>query len=139
MTSFSRATGAKRPRRFGRLLPAKTLAGYWVAIAAVVAVALFSYGALRGNEGTADRVAQSLEAIEQLQSVPSTIKDAETGQRGFLLGGDESYLRPYTIAESTLRRYAPKRWRSSGLRSPCIARTTRRGQWQYSAPIVARN
>jgi PAS domain S-box-containing protein len=103
MTSFSRATGAKRPRRFGRLLPAKTLAGYWVAIAAVVAVALFSYGALRGNEGTADRVAQSLEAIEQLQSVPSTIKDAETGQRGFLLGGDESYLRPYTIAESTLR------------------------------------
>jgi PAS domain S-box-containing protein len=103
MTSFSRATGASRPRRFGRLLPTKTLAGYWVAIVAVVAVALFSYGALRGSEGTADRVAQSLEAIEQLQSVPSSIKDAETGERGFLLGGDESYLRPYTNAETALR------------------------------------
>jgi len=32
--------------------------------------------------------------IDQLEIVLSTLKDAETGQRGYLLTGDESYLAP---------------------------------------------
>ena len=37
-----------------------------------------------------------------MQAVLSTLKDAETGQRGYLLTGDEQYLAPYTAARSEL-------------------------------------
>src|SRR6202034_2198900 len=35
-------------------------------------------------------------------TILSTMKDAETGQRGFELTGDEDYIRPYTYAKATL-------------------------------------
>jgi PAS domain S-box-containing protein len=37
-----------------------------------------------------------------LSNVLSTLKDAETGQRGYLLTGDPAYLRPYTLARAQL-------------------------------------
>jgi len=42
------------------------------------------------------------QVIEQLERTSSTVKDAETGQRGFLLTRQESYLEPYYAAESAL-------------------------------------
>src|ERR1700759_1522184 len=36
--------------------------------------------------------------INELNSALSSLKDAETGQRGFLLTDDTAYLRPYTGA-----------------------------------------
>jgi CheY-like chemotaxis protein/CHASE3 domain sensor protein len=76
--------------------------GFLIAIAAVVVVALLSYGALQGSLGNAQRVTGTLELVEQLQALLSTMKDAETGQRGFLLTADENYLAPYTNAVSTI-------------------------------------
>jgi len=38
--------------------------------------------------------------IEELQGLMSTVQDAETGQRGYLLTGDEDYLAPYNSAVS---------------------------------------
>lgn len=35
----------------------------------------------------------------------SVIKDAETGQRGYLLTGDKSYLEPYNQATAEIDRY----------------------------------
>ena len=43
-------------------------------------------------------VEQHRMAIGQLGNMLSTIKDAETGQRGYLLTGDEKYLEPYHSA-----------------------------------------
>ena len=40
--------------------------------------------------------------LGRLESLLSTLKDAETGQRGFLLTGEESYLAPYTDAKDAL-------------------------------------
>jgi PAS domain S-box-containing protein len=102
MTSYAIASNPRPRPRFGRLLPTTTLIGYWIAVAAVIVLALFSYGALRDSKGTAERVAQALEVVGHLQSLPLSMKDAETGQRGFLLTGDESYLQPYTRAEAAL-------------------------------------
>jgi PAS domain S-box-containing protein len=102
MTPFALAVRDGRRYRFGRLLPATTFMGYWITVAAVVAVALFSYGALQGSQRSAQRVTQALEVIAQLQAVLSSMKDAETGQRGFLLTGDEYYLRPYFMARTAL-------------------------------------
>jgi CHASE3 domain sensor protein len=40
--------------------------------------------------------------IDQLQETISSLKDAETGQRGYLLTGDEKYLTPYSAALARL-------------------------------------
>lgn len=45
---------------------------------------------------TQHRMDSQLQVISQLQLLESTVKDAETGQRGFLLTGEESYLEPYS-------------------------------------------
>ncbi|GAA5122030.1 response regulator [Luteolibacter yonseiensis] len=38
--------------------------------------------------------------IGALKNVLSSVKDAETGQRGFLITGEESYLQPYQLART---------------------------------------
>ena len=47
-------------------------------------------------------MSHSLELIAQAQALLSTVKDAETGQRGYLLTGAERYLDPYTVARTRL-------------------------------------
>jgi methyl-accepting chemotaxis protein len=49
--------------------------------------------------GTAIAVEHSYEVINGLERVLSTAKDAETGQRGYVLTGDDSYLEPYREAQ----------------------------------------
>jgi CheY-like chemotaxis protein len=43
-----------------------------------------------------------VEALAQLQAMVSALKDAETGQRGYLLTGRESYLHPFEMAKQAL-------------------------------------
>src|SRR6185437_12649854 len=40
--------------------------------------------------------------IDRTRATLSDLKDAETGQRGFVLTGDEAYLDPYTSALTAL-------------------------------------
>lgn len=47
-------------------------------------------------------VTHTHEVITGLMDVLSLAKDAETGQRGYLLSGDERYLAPYTLAKGTI-------------------------------------
>ncbi|HEY9669251.1 MAG TPA: CHASE3 domain-containing protein [Coleofasciculaceae cyanobacterium] len=62
---------------------------------------LFYWNFLRQKE-TTERVAQSRLILQRLEAVLSSIKDAETGQRGYLLTGQESYLKPYNSAVKTI-------------------------------------
>lgn len=48
-------------------------------------------------------VAHTDEAIVELVTVLSTLQDAETGQRGYLLTGDEAYLQPYRDATARVQ------------------------------------
>jgi len=41
-------------------------------------------------------------ALSQIEILVSTLKDAETGERGFLLTGEDAYLEPYERALSVL-------------------------------------
>lgn len=47
-----------------------------------------------------EQVAQSRIYIDALQSYLTTVEDAETGQRGFLLTGNDNYLAPYRAAKA---------------------------------------
>jgi len=66
-----------------------------------VAALLAAVAVLAGGVGTllngrdADAIAAGNEVIIGLEGVLSSIKDIETGQRGFLLVGREEYLEPY--------------------------------------------
>ncbi|MBV8212364.1 MAG: CHASE3 domain-containing protein, partial [Verrucomicrobia bacterium] len=46
----------------------------------------------------ADDLRQRQSTVQRLQAIVSTVDDAETGQRGYLLTGDEKYLAPYANA-----------------------------------------
>jgi CheY-like chemotaxis protein/CHASE3 domain sensor protein len=80
----------------------RTFTGFLVAIAAVVVIAVLSYESLRATENTAQSLAHTAEVQAQSESLLSTLKDAETGQRGYLLTGREAYLAPFLDAKHLL-------------------------------------
>ena len=88
--------------RYALPLPIGTLIGLIVAILAVLIVALVSYRSLQGRTEAFDLVTHTLEVIQQLEVIASTAKDAETGQRGYLLTGDTPHLDLYNRARTNL-------------------------------------
>src|SRR5437899_370432 len=71
-------------------------------LALVVALVLVNAGVAYRNvlelRDDAIRVAHTHEVLDALDTLLSSAKDAETGQRGFLITGDERYLEPYEVA-----------------------------------------
>jgi signal transduction histidine kinase len=72
--------------------------------------------ALRENDAL---VAQSQDVQHDLEAIISTLKDAETGQRGYIITGDARYLTPYHDAVAAmpgrlaaLREHRPDRFRA---------------------------
>ncbi len=81
-------------------LPRNTLAGFVLAVLAVIFIGVVSYQSLVSRRSSAELVTHTLQVMEQLQALLSTMKDAETGQRGYLLTNIESYLEPYNNARA---------------------------------------
>jgi signal transduction histidine kinase/CheY-like chemotaxis protein len=69
------------------------------AVILISVLALWSWRSQRDSEA---RVVETLRELHQIDEVLSTVKDAETGQRGFLLTGSDPYLEPYTTAVARL-------------------------------------
>jgi signal transduction histidine kinase len=68
-------------------------------------ILLNSLLALRSFSSVAERerVVSHTHAVEaQIATVATTLSDAETGQRGYLLTGDATYLAPYTAARASI-------------------------------------
>ncbi len=57
--------------------------------------------AQKGVGRSATLVQEAYATIGQAEALLSALKDAETGQRGYLLTGEERYLSPYRMAERT--------------------------------------
>ncbi|MBI3805351.1 MAG: PAS domain S-box protein [Nitrospirae bacterium] len=53
---------------------------------------------------TAEWVSHTRQVLEQIEALFSTLKDAETGERGYLITGDEIFLEPYHAAVSQVDR-----------------------------------
>lgn len=62
----------------------------------VVIVAIVAYGATSTLITNFTQVRHSRTVHTDLINLLSTLKDAETGQRGYIITGDEAYLSPYT-------------------------------------------
>jgi CheY-like chemotaxis protein/CHASE3 domain sensor protein len=102
LSSTAPDDGTLRGAHTGPPLTTGTFVAFVIAVVAIVLVAFLSYSALQGSSDSARRVTHTLEVLEQLQALLSTLQDAETGQRGFVLTGDESYLEPYNSAKAAL-------------------------------------
>jgi signal transduction histidine kinase len=79
----------------------RSIVGIAVGVSSLVLVAagIVSYRAIAQLANTSDDLLRAKELELSLERLMSTLRDAETGQRGFLLsGGEEAYLTPYNAA-----------------------------------------
>jgi PAS domain S-box-containing protein len=76
---------------------------FTLALLIVVAVSALSYRSIAQLVEDAGWVAHSHEALTGIQTVLTTMVDAETGLRGFLLTGQEDYLKPYNLAVENIK------------------------------------
>jgi CheY-like chemotaxis protein/CHASE3 domain sensor protein len=93
---------ARRANRFGPALPPRTFAGFAAAIVTVVLIAFFGYRSLDNEADSAALTAHTLQVMQRIDGLLSSLKDAETGQRGYLLTNSESYLEPYNTARADI-------------------------------------
>jgi PAS domain S-box-containing protein len=74
--------------------------------AATICVVLLSgvtlYRNLHARSAAVERMSHTQQVMLQLEEIESLLKDAETGQRGYLLTGDRAYLPPYEQAQTRI-------------------------------------
>ncbi|MDB5804109.1 MAG: histidine kinase, partial [Betaproteobacteria bacterium] len=102
MTQQELTASAALRSRSRALLPPQILAGFIVAVLAVLLIAYVSFRSLQNSTASTELVTHTEEVIGQFEMLLSNLKDAETGQRGFLLTGEERYLEPYIAARARL-------------------------------------
>jgi two-component system CheB/CheR fusion protein len=69
--------------------------GYGFSIIILLFIGIFSYYTLHNLLESDTWVKHSNLVMQKLEKIASTMKDAETGQRGFLLTGQKEFLEPY--------------------------------------------
>src|SRR5665213_892309 len=80
----------------------KVAAGFGLAFLLLAAIGTVAYRSIDTLTRTSYRAAHSHNVLEHIAGVLSLMKDAETGQRGFVISGDETFLAPYTEAIGSL-------------------------------------
>ncbi|MEW6491398.1 MAG: CHASE3 domain-containing protein [Cyanobacteriota bacterium] len=73
----------------------KTIVGFGAASMVLVIINALSYGSFLKNRAIADWVAHTHQVRRNIESTLATITEAETGQRGYLITGEEDYLKIY--------------------------------------------
>ncbi len=76
----------------------KIAVGFALMLASLLAVGFISYRNTRKLIRDSNLVAHSHEVLDELESTLSAIKDAEMEQRGYIITGDEEYLKSYMVA-----------------------------------------
>ncbi len=78
----------------------RSIVGIAVVVCSVVLIAtgVMAHRAIEQLSATSDAVLRATELELDYERLLSTLRDAETGQRGYLLTNDPSYLQPYEAA-----------------------------------------
>jgi CHASE3 domain sensor protein len=79
---------------FGR----KIAAGFSLALVLLTAIGFVAYRSINSLVNTSQLVTHSHEVKQHVTDLLSLLKDAETGQRGFVITGEDPYLAPYQAA-----------------------------------------
>jgi methyl-accepting chemotaxis protein len=76
---------------FGR----KIAAGFALAFLMLAGIGIVAYRGINSLANTSRLVTHTHEVLEHIANVLSLLQDAETGQRGYIITGDEAFLDPY--------------------------------------------
>src|SRR5258708_1970015 len=76
--------------------------GFGLALAALVVVGAVSFSSTAKLIDSAEWVRHTHEVLNGLDEVLSGMKDAETGQRGYIITGEARYLEPYQGAREAV-------------------------------------
>lgn len=86
----------------------KIVVGFSCAMLVLSVVSIASFVSLRQFLAGVDHDDRARQVITQLANLGSMLKDAETGSRGYVISGDEAFLKPYhaalTAERSTMSR-----------------------------------
>jgi methyl-accepting chemotaxis protein len=85
---------------FGR----KIAAGFSLSFVLLLVIGAVAYHSINSLEKTNQMVTHSQEVLEHVAHILSLLKDAETGQRGYIITNDAAYLEPYQTAIGELPR-----------------------------------
>src|ERR1043166_5613723 len=72
--------------------------GLWLGLLLLALIGAASYRSMTHLIHTSEAVAHNHRVIENLQAVLSQLQNAESGQRGYVITGEEKYLAPYQTA-----------------------------------------
>jgi PAS domain S-box-containing protein len=84
-------------------LGVKIAVAFALAFLLIGAVGVWSYLGMQRLSESSQWVTHTHEVMESLEHVLSALKDAETGQRGFVLTGEERYLQPCAAATGEIK------------------------------------
>ena len=71
--------------------------GYALALIVLIIIGVTGYQSINRLIDDINLVAHSREVIDKCKDVLSDLIDAETGQRGFIITGEEPFLEPYSL------------------------------------------
>ena len=80
----------------------KVAAGFLISSILLVAIGAIAHQAIDELIQTSYWVTHTHQVMEKVANALSSMKDAETGQRGYLLTGEESYLEPFNSVRDTV-------------------------------------
>jgi CHASE3 domain sensor protein len=70
-------------------------AGFALSFVLLALIGVVAYRTVNALTATSYKVAHSHEVLEHFADLVGLLKDAETGQRGYVITGDETFLEPY--------------------------------------------
>ncbi|MFE8603119.1 methyl-accepting chemotaxis protein [Archangium violaceum] len=80
----------------------KIALGFGLSLLVLLAVALVAFQGAQQLVQTTEKLVESRDQARSVREVRMLMLDAETGQRGFIITGEERYLEPYQRANRTL-------------------------------------
>ncbi len=88
--------------RRGWTIGRRLAAGYAAALALMAVIGVVSFTNTASLVTNSEWVEHTHEVLAETDAVLSSLKDAEAGQRGYLITGVDAYLEPYTAAQSSV-------------------------------------
>ena len=80
----------------------KITVAFLVILMLLVTIGVVNFRQMNKLVSNSDWVSHTQKVLTELNHILGLLKDTETGQRGFIITGDEAYLEPFTSAKAEL-------------------------------------
>jgi PAS domain S-box-containing protein len=95
----------QKTKKLHKLFLTRLIEGFGLASVILIFMGVINFHNIKILTHTNQEIKTTQETIHSLEQILSYIKDAETGQRGYIITGDKSYLQPY---QTSLEKIEPE-------------------------------